>query len=124
MDQITFICEQAWQLSAAQLPIQQFLVDIFQISKKKKLLKVDTFLAQRRMLNYDESESERVLSLTHTHRKEQSWDLTRREREKLLFLAFTRMAAHLKHLTGTLRECLCKNSAQQKRQKALRLMFN
>lgn len=85
-------------------------------------LKVDTFLAQRRMLNHDESEFECVRSLTQTHREEQHCGLTKREREKekLLFLAFTGMAAHLKHLTGTLRECLCKNSAQQKRPEALR----
>lgn len=82
---------------------------------------MDTFVAQKRMLNHDESEF--VLSLTQTHREEQRCGLTRRERErgKLLFLAFTGMAAHLKHLTGTLRECLCKNSAQQKRPEALRL---
>ncbi len=40
------------------------------------------------------------------------------ERKKLLFLAFTGMAAYLKYLTGTLRGRLCKNRAQQKRLKA------
>lgn len=49
---------------------------------KKFLLKVDTFIAQRRMLK---SESERVLSLTHTHREEQNWGLTRREKAASIF---------------------------------------
>ncbi len=52
---------------------------------KKSLLEVDAFLAQRRMLNYDESEPERVLSRSHTRREEQNWGLTRREKEASIF---------------------------------------
>lgn len=48
-------------------------------------LKADTFLAQRRMLNHDESEFECVLSLTHTQRGERHCGLTRRERQASIF---------------------------------------